>query len=87
MDGYRRLLFPDIREAYARFLRDGNWEIVDDARLRGYARFIALRDRIIGLSVQSDQAVFNSRLRTMMQEAEQETPSASAPAIPPGSEK
>jgi hypothetical protein len=87
MDGYRRLLFPDIREAYTRFLRDGNWEIVGDARLRGYARFIALRDRIIGLSAQSDQDAFNNGLRTMMQEAEQEAPSSSAPAVPPGSEK
>jgi hypothetical protein len=87
MDGYRRLLFPDLREAYTRFLRDGNWEIVDDARLRGYVRFIALRDRIIDLSTQSDQEIFNSRLRTMMQEAEREAPSASAPAGRPESEK
>jgi hypothetical protein len=87
MDGYRRLLFPDIREAYTRFLRDGNWEIMDDARLRGYVRFIALRDRIIDLSSQSDQEVFNSRLRTMIREAEREASSASTPVIPPGSKK
>jgi hypothetical protein len=86
MDGYRRLLFPDIRDAYTRYLRDGNWEIVDDARRRGYVRFSTLRDRIIGLSAQSDQEAFNSGLRTMMQEAEQESPSAST-AVPPGSEK
>jgi len=34
MDGYRRLLYPGIREAYKRFLRDGNWKIVEDARMR-----------------------------------------------------
>jgi hypothetical protein len=82
MDGYRRLLFPEMREAYTRFLRDGNWEMVDNARLCGYARFVGLRDRIIGLSARSDPETFNKGLRTMMQEAERE-----APAVPPGSEK
>jgi hypothetical protein len=87
MDGYRRLLYPEIREAYKRFLHDGNWENVEAARLHGYARFTALRERIIGLSAQSDQETFNSGLRVMMHEAEQGEPSGSAPAVPPGSEK
>ncbi|MHB8844503.1 MAG: Sfum_1244 family protein [Nitrospirota bacterium] len=86
MDGYRRLLSPEIREAYKRFLHDGNWETVEDARMRGYARFVALRERVIGLSRQSDQESFNSRLRTMMRIAEQAGPSAPSPALP-GSEE
>lgn len=86
MDGYRRLLYPEIREAYKRFLHDGAWERVEDARARGYARFIELRERIIGLSAQGDQA-FNSGLRTLMQAAEQEAPAGPNPAVPPGSEK
>lgn len=86
MDGYRRLLYPEIRDTYKRLLRDGAWDAVEDARMRGYARFIALRERIIGLSAQCDQA-FNSGLRTMMQAAEREAPTGSDPPVPPGSEK
>lgn len=82
MDGYRRLLSPGLREAYKRFLSDGRWETVEDARMREHARFIALRERVVGLSAQSDQEAFNSGLRSMMQVAEQETPAGSNPADP-----
>jgi hypothetical protein len=67
MDGYRRHLFPEVREAYGRFLRDGAWEAVEDARSNGHTRFLALRQRIIELFAESDQGSFRRCIGDMMQ--------------------
>jgi len=67
MDGYRRLLFPEIREAYGRFLRDGAWEAIEDARRSGYSRFLSLRKEIIELFEKCDQSTFRRSLGDMMQ--------------------
>jgi hypothetical protein len=67
MDGYRRLLFPEIREAYGRFLRDGAWEAIEDARRSGYSRFLSLRKEIIELFEKCDQSSFRRGLGDMMQ--------------------
>ncbi len=67
MDGYRRLLFPEVREAYGRFLKDGAWEAVEDARRKGHSRFLSLRQRIIELFTESDQSSFRRGIGDMMQ--------------------
>jgi hypothetical protein len=67
MDGYRRLLFPEVREAYRRFLRDEAWEAVEDARRKGYSRFLSLRQRIIELFAESDESSFRRSIGDMMQ--------------------
>jgi Family of unknown function (DUF6866) C-terminal domain len=67
MDGYRRLLFPEVREAYGRFLREGAWDAIEDARRCGYSRFMSLRQKIIELFAKSDQSSFRKGLRDMMQ--------------------
>ena len=67
MDGYRRLLFPEVREAYGRFLRDGAWEAIEDVRRCGYSRFVSLRHKIVELFAQSDQRSFRRGLGDMMQ--------------------
>ena len=67
MDGYRRLLFPEVREAYSRFLRDGAWEAIEDARRSGYSRFLSLRKEIIELFEKCDQSTFRRSLGDMMQ--------------------
>lgn len=48
LDGYRRLLFPGLREAAEQLFRDGDWEALDAAREAGYGRFLSLRQDIIG---------------------------------------
>ena len=67
MDGYRRLLFPEVREAYGRFLEDGAWEIVENARQHGNTRFMALRQRILELFASGDQRFFRRGIADMMQ--------------------
>ncbi len=67
MDGYRRLLFPEVREAYGRFLKDGAWEAVEDARRTGHTRFLALRQGILYLFAKGDQVSFRRSIGDMMQ--------------------
>ena len=66
MDGYRRLLFPEVREAYGRFAKDGSWEAVEDARRNGYARFLAVRRKVLELFPGDDQGSFRRGIGEMM---------------------
>ncbi len=46
-EGFRKLLFPEMREAYAALSRDHDWTVVEKARVSGYERFRSLRDDIV----------------------------------------
>lgn len=46
-EGYRKVLFPEIREAYAALCRDPDWIVVERARKVGYERFRSQRDDIV----------------------------------------
>ncbi len=46
-EGFRKVLFPEIREAYAAQARDLDWAAVERARQKGYERFRSLRDDIV----------------------------------------
>jgi len=46
-EGLRRVLYPEIREAYVVFSREGNWSVVESARQEGYKKFRSLRDDIM----------------------------------------
>jgi hypothetical protein len=48
-DGFRRVLYPEIKKAYAVLCESGDWAVVDRARRTGYGRFRSARDEIIGL--------------------------------------
>ncbi len=49
MEGYRRVLFPEIREAYAEFMRHGDWSIIEKTRRDGYDRFRSQCNTIVKL--------------------------------------
>jgi len=66
IDGYRRLLFPEVRDAYGRFLRDGAWELVEEARRNGHDRFVALRRKVLALFAGNEQDIFRKGLGEMM---------------------
>ncbi len=46
-EGYRKVLFPEIREAYAALSRTPDWTVVEKARKTGYERFRSQRDDIV----------------------------------------
>lgn len=68
LDGYRRVLFPEIRDAYGRFLKDGAWEPIEGARRSGRERFLAVRRQVLDLFAARDQDGFRRGIETMLQE-------------------
>ncbi len=46
-EGFQRVLFPELRKAYAVFLKDGNWESIEKTRRTGHERFVAERESIV----------------------------------------
>jgi hypothetical protein len=66
MEGFQRVLFPELRHAAAEYLRDGDWDVVEKARENGYTRFIAERERIILLYRQSGVDDFGNLLKKTM---------------------
>jgi hypothetical protein len=36
LDGLRKELFPELKEAFREFVKTGNWQVIEEARLRGY---------------------------------------------------
>jgi hypothetical protein len=49
MEGYRLLLFPEIKKAYAEFTLRRDWSIIEQARTSGCDRFRRMRDAIVTL--------------------------------------
>ncbi len=49
MEGYRKVLYPEIREAYAGFSVHHNWGALESARREGYERFIGERNEIVNI--------------------------------------
>ncbi len=46
-EGYRRVLYPEIREAYATLSSIGDWDAVEQVRRAGYERFRSQRDSLV----------------------------------------
>jgi len=66
MEGFRRTLFPGIRDAYQEFMLREDWAIIENARCAGYERFRSLRDRIVALYGTSEgKDEFNRMIKEM----------------------
>ncbi len=46
-EGYRKTLYPEIKEAFAVLLQDHDWTAVEQVRRAGYERFRSQRDDIV----------------------------------------
>jgi hypothetical protein len=49
MEGFRRVLYPEMKHAYEAFLGGENWDPIEEARKTGYARFLSQRNAVISL--------------------------------------
>ncbi len=47
LSGYRKLLFPEILEAFQRFAETGNWGLIEDARKAGYRKAAEYAERLL----------------------------------------
>jgi len=48
-EGYRRVLYPEIKDAYTDFSRHQDWSVIEKARQEGYGRFMRERNEILNL--------------------------------------
>jgi hypothetical protein len=70
MEGYRRILFPEIREGYAEFIKQEEWFVVEQARTAGYQRFRERRDNIVELYRNcSGNKDFNGKVKDLLKNA------------------
>ncbi len=47
LGGYRRLLFPEILDAFERFAESNDWEFIEDARRAGYRKAEGYAERLL----------------------------------------
>jgi hypothetical protein len=47
MDGIRKEIFPEIRNAFQEFVESDSWPAIENARLTGYRRAVEMRDMIL----------------------------------------
>ncbi len=67
-EGQRKVLFPEIGEAYREFLSTGNWESLERTRKAGYTRFQTKRETVLHLyNASRDKGAFTEQLRKSMQ--------------------
>ncbi len=68
MDGYRKVIFPEMQKAYNEFSRHADWSIIERAREAGYERFRAHRDIIVDLYQDSSgKDDFTRKIRERLQ--------------------
>jgi hypothetical protein len=49
LDGIRRQIFPEISDAFQRFVESEDWAFIDDARIAGYRKTAGMQAEIISL--------------------------------------
>jgi hypothetical protein len=67
MEGYRKVLFPEIKDAYVEFLEHEEWSVMEKARSTGFQRFRERRDGIVELYRNSSgKDDFNEKVKTIL---------------------
>jgi hypothetical protein len=49
LEGYRKLLFPEIVKAFEKFIELGDWELIEDARKAGYKKARGYAERLLSI--------------------------------------
>ena len=66
LDGFRKALFPELRDAYRLLVRDGTWTVIDDVRTQAYGRFRQLRRQVRETFADGGRAALQQFLREKM---------------------
>jgi hypothetical protein len=73
LDGIRRQIFPEISEAFQRFVESGDWSVIEDARSAGYLKTERLQADIIALwRMRKDIAAVSAYIRDTFQKPRDE---------------
>ncbi|GCC10099.1 hypothetical protein IPdc08_00121 [archaeon] len=49
IDGFRKLMFPEILEAYQKFMETGDWKVIEEARIKGHEKAEEYGGRILDI--------------------------------------
>ncbi len=66
LEGFQRALFPELRDAYAEFMRNRDWDAIAKAREAGYARFVSERERIVRMFRSGSKETFMQELKKVL---------------------
>jgi hypothetical protein len=69
MEGYRSVLYPEMKQAYASFRRDRDWALIEEARKRGHERFKQDRLAVLNLHGGMGGEEFILAVRNMIDQA------------------
>lgn len=47
IEGYRKSMYPQIKESFGEFTRSEDWRLIEDARAAGYREFTLIREKIL----------------------------------------
>jgi hypothetical protein len=64
-EGFQRALYPEIKEAHAKFVASGNWNLIEEVRTSGHSRFKAEQERILELYRNNSGKEFAKQLKEM----------------------
>jgi hypothetical protein len=68
MEGYRRVIYPEMLRAYDEFSRHGDWSVIERTRRAGYERFRSQRDVVMDLyHVSGGKDDFTVKIRERLQ--------------------
>jgi hypothetical protein len=81
LDGIRKEIFPEIRDAFQRFVEKGEWSVLEDARKTGYQRSKRLQAETVALwRKKRDMAAIAGYIRDTLREKSKIT-SPAPPAV------
>jgi hypothetical protein len=68
MEGYRKVIYPEMQEAYREFARSNDWSVIEEARKNGYRELRLRRDRIVDLyHEKGGKESFHKQLKDLVQ--------------------
>ena len=68
MEGYRRVIYPEMQKAYNEFSRNRDWSVIERSRRAGYERFRSQRDAVVDLyHVSGGKDDFTRKIRELIE--------------------
>ncbi len=68
MEGYRRVIYPEMLKAYIEFCKSGDWSIIERTRRAGHERFRSQRDAVVEVyQVSGGKDNFTRKIRERLQ--------------------
>ncbi len=67
LEGFRKALFPECREAYRRFVQERTWSVIEEVRVKAHVRFREMRRSVLEAFTQGGRESLQQVLQKQMQ--------------------